>query len=435
MNYCKDPVSSIKSEVCKLKVIETLEEMCTTLIYDSYNLNDEVKSEMINQIVLILLSTLESNREVLTMSKVSLNVNTEALWERLIQVYCSVMSIEDQYSNNTLEVYRKTKTTAKLMKKFVTEKQSTKQLDSPRKDNDKKNKKENKNKEKLETKSKKKNLRIYTKNLSDYSSICYEGINITILFKLLMSFGEIPTKTIERDYRMKLRNPHVTKLVKKTRKFFFEKIMSIEFINPKGVLETIYYQVPAIIRFYSKYSQDEFEETVDRKSANSKLSGLLDLVPLALYESKYFTKLSRTGFSVNLNLVRNFRYINFIWAFVVNLIMLVFKDIDNEQTSHTAFRSWSNLSTVERILLFLTIFLAFSYAFTLGLWFLLQFSIEKYRIILDEKENHNNEAAFEFDFTPDILESAEALEMRNKKKKNLKDKERKKKEKKDGRKL
>ena len=400
-------------EVCKLKVIETLEEMCTTLIFFSYTLKDDVKSSIINQIVLILMSTLESNRETLTVSKVSLNVNTDALWERLIQIYCIVMDIEDQYSNPILEKYRKSKSAAQTMKLFVKNKKSI-------------NTRKNLENEKSQTKPKKekdrkKALKIYTDNLRDYSQICYEGLNISILFKLIMDFGEVPRKNIEDEYILKTKKPHLKDLPQKSREFFFSKIRSIEIINQKGDLERVYYQIPAIIRFYSKYSKDRFEEQVDRKSANSKLEGLVKLVPLTLYESKYFTRLSQTGFSVNLNLVRNFRYVNFIWAFLVNLIMILFEDVDDEQISKKAFKAFGSLTTVEKVLFWLTLLLALFYVITLVVWLLLQFSIEKYEIILDEKENTMKEDLFDFEEEDD----SEAKKKEAEKKQALKEEKKK----------
>jgi len=68
----------------KLNVIETLEEITTNLIYSFPELDEDLRSKAMINLTGILLAIMESNSNKYTVAKISLNINIEALWERLL---------------------------------------------------------------------------------------------------------------------------------------------------------------------------------------------------------------------------------------------------------------------------------------------------------------------------------------------------------------
>lgn len=374
------PCEGNQFELTKLKIIETLEEISTTLIYELYDIDEEVKSGMINQICLIILGSLESNYNNLIISKVALNTNCEALWERLVQIYSLTQGTFHKYSNPIVNEIRNTEKVASKMLKGVFGKRTLALKKKKRLADNKTNMKA------IASKGKKR-YNVYEEDGKDYTLICQEGINISVIFNLLMSFGDEYSGLIEKEYSLKKLGPN-KEMLPRTRRFFFSKVKSIEIINQSGELERIFYPLPAITRFHSNFSKDDFEENVERKTANSKLTGLIEIVPYTLYELNYFAWLSKKGLMANLSIVRILRYINFIWAFIINLIMLSFPvpDISDESEGSFEFSlaKMGSLSSVSKLLYSLVLLLLLSNILTLTFWFILEFSLERYKIKLDE---------------------------------------------------
>lgn len=76
--------------ISKSKVPDILEELSTSLIYEYDEVDDESKSKLINAMVLILLGLLENTSSDLVISKVSLNTNIDALWDRIAYTYSEI---------------------------------------------------------------------------------------------------------------------------------------------------------------------------------------------------------------------------------------------------------------------------------------------------------------------------------------------------------
>lgn len=89
----------------KLNVIETLEEIATKLIYSFPELEEDLRSKAISNITRILLATMERNSNLFTVTKISLNINIEAIWERLLQIYDKI-SLEDSYINSKIHAFK-----------------------------------------------------------------------------------------------------------------------------------------------------------------------------------------------------------------------------------------------------------------------------------------------------------------------------------------
>jgi hypothetical protein len=68
--------------IAESKIPDILEELSTSLIYEYQEVDDMSKSKLINNIVLIYLGLLENTKSELVISKVSLNTNIDALWDR-----------------------------------------------------------------------------------------------------------------------------------------------------------------------------------------------------------------------------------------------------------------------------------------------------------------------------------------------------------------
>ena len=425
------PCPGNQLEVTKFKVIETLEEMSTTLIYYFNNLEVKVKSGMINQMVLILLGVLESNEDKLIISKVTLNTNIDALWERLIQIDCLLNGTYSNYSNEVLEKLRKQQSLASKMKLTVTSenlKKSLRTLRPPkpkkggyqakwkkvkRKDldavykNSRKDDEISTRKDVLEARG-----NIYTKDGSDYSYLTHEGINIAVLFKIFKSSGKQGDKIVESEYYKKLKEGLNRKVVPASRTFFFEKVLSIEIVNKENNLQRVYFPAPAITRFHSSYSKAQFEDRVDRRSANTKLTGMVENVPFTLYELRHFNKLSNMGISGNMSIVKTMKYLNFFLAFVINAIILVFGDIDDESKTRSAFRitSAGEMSWIEWVLFWMACALLFFYVLTLGVWFVLQYKVDKHGIKLSEEQRVREQIVGNEELDPVLLAQQEEEE-------------------------
>lgn len=84
------PCLSNQISISKSKVPDILEELSTSLIYEYDEVDDESKSKLINAMVLILLGLLENTSSDLVISKVSLNTNIDALWDRIAYTYSEI---------------------------------------------------------------------------------------------------------------------------------------------------------------------------------------------------------------------------------------------------------------------------------------------------------------------------------------------------------
>lgn len=84
------PCLSNQIAISNSKIPDILEEMSTSLIYEYDEVDDDSKSKLINAIVLILLGLLENTKSKLVISKVSLNTNIDAFWDRVAQTYSQI---------------------------------------------------------------------------------------------------------------------------------------------------------------------------------------------------------------------------------------------------------------------------------------------------------------------------------------------------------
>lgn len=82
MEIIQGPCVKNQLAIAESKIPDILEELSTSLIYEYPEVDDMSKSKLINNIVLILLGLLENTESDLIISKVSLNTNVDALWDR-----------------------------------------------------------------------------------------------------------------------------------------------------------------------------------------------------------------------------------------------------------------------------------------------------------------------------------------------------------------
>jgi hypothetical protein len=87
------PCLSNQISISKSKIPDILEELSTSLIYEYDEVNDKSKSKLINAMVLIQLGLLENTKSDLVISKVSLNTNIDALWDRIAYIYALINNL------------------------------------------------------------------------------------------------------------------------------------------------------------------------------------------------------------------------------------------------------------------------------------------------------------------------------------------------------
>lgn len=112
--------------MAKSKIIEILEELSTSLIYSLPEMLEDHRSAIVNQIILILLGIIEGNNDRFTLTKISLNTNIDALWERLIQIYDFTNNSSNNYLNPNTEGFRIGKMIAAKFSKLYETKSQTK---------------------------------------------------------------------------------------------------------------------------------------------------------------------------------------------------------------------------------------------------------------------------------------------------------------------
>jgi inositol 1,4,5-triphosphate receptor type 3 len=128
--------------------------------------------------------------------------------------------------------------------------------------------------------------------------MCEEALNISILFNQLGTYKEEIQGLISTSFSKKMQTSN-KRIFKKAKKFFFAKIRTIEIINQNGELQRIFFALPPLSRFHSKFSRNTFDEKVDRGSSNEKLTGLTDEVPYLMLELNHFNQLSRGTFKAS----------------------------------------------------------------------------------------------------------------------------------------
>lgn len=558
------PCVENQSELSKSKIIETLEDLSTTLINGFFYMKESKKSELINQVVLIFLGVIENNRDPLANSKVALSTNSDAFWDRLVQIQAMFDQDEEFFERNSPE-NKLTEDIADRLARVVDEdvKKKEKKSKKSRKSTEKSQigSKSKKRKEILNASSVKKNslvsgnqksilksgkskeksmsnkknlmgtsqhlsanmsmkmsnleedrlnsqpslinrpsrnsgmnvslkasdrismsnnnegiideetpinemdvlmavqeaeeeqaeggslmakdngeanleeikeaeehkeveeeeepstenqdgeekerkvmrletlednkrpkkdisdMTMYTKDAIGYTPICEEGINITILFLQLMNYKPEYGKSIEDDFKIKKigKNKH---MLKKARETFFGIVKTIEVDKADKQIEKVFFPLPAITRFHSEDSKNLFNKNVDRTTSSSKLSGLTEVVQSILFEMKHFANLNKDGSNYRLTMVTEFRKLNFVLAVSANFIIMMFPDVNDEQSSTGIMRAFNfgNLVMIEWVLFGICCTLLTSYIVTMVYWFILAFAIEKKRIRNSERE-------------------------------------------------
>lgn len=335
------PCKSNQVELSKSKVPDILEELSTSLIYEYPNISRNDRSRLLNSMILILLGLLENTKQQLIINKVSLNTNIEALWERLSQVYA-------QIHNETYIPKNSSNTVAKARRGLAMGRQAFEEQNIVKKED-------------------KSYVQIYVNEGNNYSQEVEEALNIAILFSQLKTLNKSFKNNIEIGYNEKKEGVN-KKLVAKARKFFFEKIRSIEIINQESELQKIYFAKPPLSRLHTNFSKEIFEDEVERGSSNEKLNGLIENVPFLMLELEHFNKLSRGPFSANFSIFFILQRFNFYFSLLLNVLLMLLPGISDESVSGTAFVSFGALSGGEKVIYILAWMLFASFGFTLVIW-------------------------------------------------------------------
>lgn len=115
----------------------------------------------------------------------------------------------------------------------------------------------------------------------------------------------------------------------------------------------------------------------------------MDEVPYLMLELNHFNTLSRGKFSAsNFSIFFIFQRFNFFFALLINALLVILPNIDDENTTKSAFKGWrfSEFSGSEKFVWVLGLILLFSYSVTIFLWFHFSYSIKKKSLELEREE-------------------------------------------------
>jgi hypothetical protein len=359
------PCRENQVEAIKKKLLEPLEDLHCNLIYSTYNLRKESKIEFINLILTLKLGLIESTQDTYIIKTLTISLNLELIWLRITAIYCDLNNIKIRLSQIGEP---ETAGRASLENSGTFSKEMINNLLGMGEDNGESSTKTSK-----------------IDKHSNYSINMVEALNSMILISQLSNYGESISTLIENSY-LKL-SDHL-KIVTKARRFFMDKIQSIEFIDPDQHLQTLYFYIHPKTNFLSHFSILKFEEHVDRKNWTTKVTDLMKFIPKSYLEIKHnYALYSRLGIHVSVSSFYAFKFVNFFIAIVVNIIFLSHRKFPNEVDTTEIFRPWAQADKIERTAEVLCYLLIVNYSLAFLLYLVYEFVVKLEIIFLDQNKH------------------------------------------------
>lgn len=358
------PCKENQVETIKKKLLEPLEDLHCNLIYSTYNLSRETRIELINLILTLKLGIIESNKDNYVVKTLSISLNLDLIWLRITAIYCDLNNIRIRLSQNdqTESLHR----TSLEGSGFVNKEIINNLLGVGEENSEASTKTEKLDKH------------------SSYSINMVEALNSMILISQLSICGEDILVNIETSFS---RLADQFKIISKARKFFLDKIRSIEYVDSDQTLQTLFFYIHPKTKFLSHFTMVKFEERVDRRNWTSKTSDMLRFIPMAYLEIKHnYAMYSRLGIHISVSYFYIFKIVNFFIAIVVNLMFLAYPGFPNEIDLAIVFRPWSDERAIEKGAQVLCFIMIVNYCLAFCLYIVYEFVIKLEIFMLDQSK-------------------------------------------------
>jgi hypothetical protein len=362
------PCKENQVETIKKKLLEPLEDLHCNLIYSTYTLSRESRIELINLILTLKLGIIESTKDNYIVKTLSISLNMDLVWLRITAIYCDMNNIRIRMSHdNQAESLHRTslESSGMLNRELI-------------------NNLLGGGEEKSEASTKTQKLDKH----SSYSINMVEALNSMILISQLSICSEDIAASIEASFN---RLADSFKIVGKARRFFMERIRSIEYIDSDQSLQTLFFYIHPKTNFLSNITINKFEEKVDRRNWITKTTDLIKFIPTGYLEIKHnYFLYSKFGVHISVSYFYLFKLVNFIIALIVNLMFLGSPKFTNEIDVESTFRPWSEESAIERCAEVLCYFMIIIYILAFCLYMMYEF-IVKVRIFLYDEHKQATE--------------------------------------------
>jgi hypothetical protein len=363
------PCRENQLEVIKKKFLEPLEDFHCNLIY--FNLQKDTIIELTNLILTLKLALIESTKEKIIIKTLAYSLNLRYVWLRIKSIYCDLNDLQDINPQQMVEYDIRASSMASKLHHYG-------EFNSNIGDH-------YDNKETHSTKTKKKDIH------SSYSINMVEALNSLILLEQLSNFGPDTKEIIDKSYEAVYEK---NRIIAKARKFFNDKIQSIEFVDEEQNLQTLYFYIHPKTEFLSKISIHKFEESVDRRNWTTKANDLMKFVSRAYMEIKHnYTMHSKLGVHISVSYFYFFKLLNFVIAIVVNLIDMLEPSMSDEVNDDSVFHSWHRSSAVERSAFILSLVMLFNYVIAFSLYVIYEFVVKIKIFLLEEEELEATQSA------------------------------------------
>ena len=358
------PCKENQVETIKKKLLEPLEDLHCNLIYSTYTLSRETRIELINLILTLKLGIIESTKDKYIVKTLSISLNLDLVWFRITAIYCDLNNIRIRlsHSDQTDSLHRTSLETSGFMNKEVM------------------NNLLGVGEENSEASTKTAKLDKH----SSYSINMVEALNSMILISQLSICGEDISANIESSFS---RLADHFKIISKARRFFMDKIRSIEYVDADQSLQTLFFYIHPKTNFLSHFTMLKFEEQVDRRNWTSKASDMIRFIPKAYLEIKHnYAMFSRLGIHISVSYFYIFKIVNFIIAVVVNLMFLVYPHFPNETDDDRVFQGWSKETAVEKGAQILCFIMIINYSLAFCLYIVYEFVVKLEIFALDQNK-------------------------------------------------
>ena len=352
------PCSENQSDMIKKKLLEPLEDFHTNLIYCSYNMDQNSRIEIINLIIILKLGILESNKDIVVVKSLAGSLNLELVWMRIVMIYCDLFNIKTKVSISQ-----------DVSDKGFSRDNSINPLSSPLKTRNLRQKSN------LESAKQLKKEKIKSRMIkSEYSKDIIEALHSLILLNQLSNHDKEIDKMIEMSFK---RMVSVDKVVTRARKFFNDRIQSIEFVDDEKNLQNMYFYIHPKTEFLSNVSIFKFERDVNRKNWTTKISDLMNFIPRAYLEIQHNYRLYKIfGINISISYFYILKVFNFVLSIVINFLLLSNPDFPDEVIDKQVFRSWEAADVTERVTIVLCFILLGTTSLSLALYIVYEFIVK-----------------------------------------------------------
>lgn len=348
------PCKENQVETIKKKLLEPLEDLHGNLIYSTYSLSRESRIELINLILTLKLGLIESTKDNYIVKTLSISLNMDLVWLRITAIYCDLNNIRIKlaHGDQADTLHRTSLESSGMLNRDIVN-----NLLGVGEENSE-----------ASTKTQK------VDKQSSYSINMVEALNSMILISQLSICSDDIAASIEASFN---RLADSFKIIGKARRFFMDKIRSIEYIDADQNLQTLFFYIHPKTNFLSKISILKFEEQVDRRNWITKTTDLLKFIPKAYIEIKHnYNMFSKLKVHISVSYVYFFKLVNFIIAILVNFMFLASSDFTNEVDEEEVFRHWSKEKNIERTAQVFCYFMIINYCLALFLYMVYDFVVK-----------------------------------------------------------